>query len=227
MSDKTKLIGHLGSGEEVWDRDLKPFTRNSDGKDNFLLHLSEALAKINSEGRKLIEHEARFDKVVGWTSIVPTSPEDKNKIIWYKMPGRAGYTRMVFRHTHEPTRLMTLFLNRLSSTAYVLSSFWYGPWTPPEPWEPGAGPEALAFWLTHAILYASRGEATTPWEITDRVPPEWQKQMDRYGNTEVVKEALQNKQVPDPELERLRIMAKAGWEIAIKLGQTKPDGAVH
>lgn len=231
MEDKKTLIGHLGSGEEVWDRALKPYSGKFDDKDGVWRHLTEALAKIDSEGRESIEQEARFDKVVGWTNIVMTGPGDRRMIVWYKLPGRSGHTRVVLTlASRDPTRLMTLMLNQRSPSAYELSSFRYGPWTPPEPWEPGAGPEALAFWLTHAVLRLSLEESADR-DMTDRMPPEWQTKIDLYGDTEVVKEALQRKEEPDMEIERMRKMAKAVGYLSIEIGQDlsgrKPDGTVH
>ena len=188
-------------------------------------------AGIDSEGQKSIAHEARFDKVVGWTNIVMTGQGDRRTIVWSKLPGSSGHTRLVLTpETKYPTRLMALFLKRLSPSAYELGSFWYGPWTPPEPWEPGAGPEALAFWLTHAVLKFSFEDASSL-SMTDRMPEKWQEKIDLYGDTEVVKQALQKKEEPDPEVERLRVGLRAfnniKWEIARDMRRKKADGTIH
>lgn len=205
MDKEYPFLGRLASGEEVWDRDVESLLTGDEGvfRKKGLL---QALAQIESGSRQTIEYEAKFEKVVGWDSLVQTEP-DQRGIVWIQIPGSAGHFRVSLRGAgsvrREPTKSLTVILDRRAAGGYTLRTFWFGPWRPQLPWDPGAGPEALAFWMSHAFL-ASTME--TEWMLTMKteIPPEWMEAMNKFGDCAVVKAAINAKPIHDPDVERMR-----------------------
>lgn len=210
MDKEYPFLGRLASGEEVWDREVKSLLTGDEGawrKERLL----QALAQIESGSRQTIEYEAKFEKVVGWDILVQTEP-DQRDIVWVQIPGLAGHTRVNLQGIgparREPTKSLTVLLDRRAAGGYTLRTFWFGPWRPPEPWEPGAGPEALAFWMSHAVLASA---VKSEWLLTMKkeMPPEWMEAMNKFGDCAVVKAAINAKPIQDPELDRMRQVDRA------------------
>lgn len=219
LPENYPLLGYLASGEEVWDREDEPKT-DFVSKDDHMTVLREALSRVKSAGQEVIEHEATFEKMVGWSNIVPTGPA--LPIMWAKLHGQEGHTRLAGVFTpEEPTKSFTMILRKRSQGGYELRTCWYGPWTPPEPWEPGAGPEALAFWLSHAILCKAGGYL--PHTLQTEMPPEWVAMMEKFADSELVRNAGKEEPVRDPDVKRMREIKIAFSGLGREIGRSISD----
>jgi hypothetical protein len=219
-------LGRLASGEEVWGQEDIPRPNLKSGEDHKEEEtLFQALAQIESDGRQEIVYEAKFEKVVGWDCLIQTQPNQRG-IVWVQIPGLAGHIRVsvlgLGRVRREPTKSLTVELERRTGGGYTLRAFWYGPWRPAEPWEQGAGPEALAFWMTHAVLART---INSEWlkAMKMEMPPEWMEAMNRFGDCAIVKAAINAEPSQDPDIERLRKADSAVYEKLLDAGRALLD----
>lgn len=157
-----ETIGKLGSGEVVYDR------YNSHAHGEVASLLPEALAEIDSLGRKFFIHEHDFGRVVGETVCVPTGPGDE--IVFAKRPKRFGHSRFVKNCTPDPCSKVVVILKRDDyEDYYVLITAFVGHRPEPEPWDRNANDNSLTFWSSHALVWGSEptisGTETTecPW----------------------------------------------------------------
>lgn len=153
---------NLGSGEEVFDR------HNSHAHGEVASLLPEALAAIESHGRKFFIHEHDFGRVVGETICVPTRPSDE--IVFAKRPKRFGHSRFVKNRQPEPCTKAVVILKRDDyEDYYVLITAFVGHRPEPEPWDRNATARSSEFWATHALVWGAEevipGTETTvcPW----------------------------------------------------------------
>lgn len=156
------MLGILASGEAVVDR------HHSHLHGDVLSLLPEALAEVNSLGRKFLIHEHDFGRVVGETVCVPTGPGDE--IVYAKRPKRFGHSRFVKNRNPEPCNAVTVILKRDDlEDYYVLITAFVGHRPEPEPWDRNANGNSHAFWNSHALVWGCEdiipGTETTvcPW----------------------------------------------------------------
>lgn len=148
----------LKSGEVVVDR------YNSHLKDGIAHILPDALARIESEGRKYIVEEVDFGCQIGETICVATGLDDE--IVFAKRPKRFGYTRFVKNRRPEPCSSIVVILKTADGQpGYVLVTAFIGKKPEPEPWDlrnfaqqknpAEAERKAIEFWSSHALIYGS------------------------------------------------------------------------
>ncbi len=157
-----KEIGKMDSGEAVYDR----FNSHvHDGEVASLL--PEALAEIESDGRKFFIHEHDFGRVVGETICVPTEPADA--IVYARRPKRLGHSRFVKNRSPEPcSKVVVILLKDDHEDYYVLITTFVGHRSEPEPWDRNATPRSGEFWANHALVWGA--EEVVPGTETDRCP---------------------------------------------------------
>ena len=149
----------LRSGEMVIDR------YNSHLKDGIAQILPDALALMESSGRKYIVEEVVFDRPIGETICVATGPGDE--IVFAKRPKRFGLTRFVKNCAPEPCSSVVVILKTADGEAdigkYVLVTAFIGKRPEPEPWDlknfaqqenpAEAERKAQEFWSSHALIW--------------------------------------------------------------------------
>ena len=161
-----KLLGVLRSGEVVYDRPRS----HLHGEVASLL--PEALAEIDSLGRKFFIHEYDFGRIVGESVCVPTT--DADNIVWAKRPNRFGHSRFVKNRLPEPCSVVTVILKRDDrEDYYVLITAFVGYRAEPEPWDRNLRTEAdqrraREFWSSHALVWGC--EPVIPGTETTRCP---------------------------------------------------------
>jgi cold shock CspA family protein len=72
-------------------------------------------------------------------------------IFYAKRKNRRGYSRFVKNKQPETSALFTIIIRFRDGFHQVVASY-FGPKTPPEPWDKIATPEALDFWRNHALI---------------------------------------------------------------------------
>lgn len=138
----------LASGEEVFDR------FNSHVHSDVLSLLPEALAEVDSNGRRFFIYEHDFGRVVGETVCVLTT--DTDEIVWAKRPKRFGHSRFVKNRTAKPCNAVTIILKRDDrEDYYVLITAFVGHRPEPEPWDRNATANSRVFWDSHALVWGS------------------------------------------------------------------------
>lgn len=165
------LLGELKSGRQVHDR-LKGshFETHAKAQPELAAVLTEALSRIDPNGRAFLVAEAQMGHVVGNTSMVKTTANDD--IVFAQRPNRKGLTRFARGRDGEPTESVTVVLQEREG-AYDLISAWVGRPAAPEPWDKRADPEtSIAFWSSHALVWGS--EEVVPGTETTLPPPQLQ-----------------------------------------------------
>lgn len=160
----------LKSGEEVVDRHRSHL---HNGVERLL---PDALARIESQGRKFLVEEVVFDHTIGGTTCVATAAGDQ--IIYAKRPGRWGYTRFVLNRTAEPCPSIVVILKAGDGGEYILITAFIGHRPEPEPWDrrnfaqqpdpQEAERYSREFWSSHALVWGS--EEVVPGTETRRCP---------------------------------------------------------
>lgn len=140
-------IGHLGSGEAVFDR---PNSHIQIGDGNLQKFLPLVLQKIDSKNKEFVEITVDFGIEIGKTICVRTEPGDD--ITFVQREGCKGMTRYVRNKKALPTSLVSVVLKK-GLGGYVLITAYFGPKAPPEPWDPHVERESEEFWNTHALVW--------------------------------------------------------------------------
>jgi hypothetical protein len=163
-----KLLGSLGSGEQVFDRVDSHLSSHPVPSSV----LSSALARILSGGRASIREEVQFSFTVGNSGCVETNANDK---ICYAVRRHGnGASRFVIDRNPQPCSSVTVKLGRSLGDSdvrigdYILRTAYIGKLTPPEPWSKDAArapEESLAFWNSHAIIWGSQPVVSEPTPI--------------------------------------------------------------
>ncbi len=144
----TKILGRLRSGEVVQDR------AQSHLHAGVIELLPEVLSSTDSRGKANFVREFRFNRVVGINNRVKTGANDE--IVFAQRVGRTGLSRFVKNRQPEPTRYVTVVLNRRASGVYEVLTAYIGSAAPREPWDPRADREVSArFWASEALLWGS------------------------------------------------------------------------
>lgn len=142
------LLGHLKSGEAVYDRP------NSHLHKGVRALLPELLRGFDPRGQRFVVHEHDFGRVVGKTACVPTSGRDA--VVYAFRPKRQGMTRFVKNRQLEPCSSAVFILKRDDyESYYVLITAFIGHESGPEPWDVRATDANREFWRTHALVWGS------------------------------------------------------------------------
>lgn len=139
----------LRSGEPVSDR------LHSHVKPSALPYLAEALGKIDSENRSLIEAEVEMGRIIGDCLCVRTEPNDE--IVYAQRVDRGGrYTRFVKDRQPTPsTNLVVIAKKSGFHPNYFIITAWIGKLAQPEPGDQNERPESLPFWSEHALVWGT------------------------------------------------------------------------
>jgi len=147
----------LKSGEAVVDR------HRSHLHEGVARLLPDALARIDSLGRKFLVEEVDFGRLVGGTVCVPTGPGDQ--IVFASRPKRFGLTRFVLNRMSEPSNAVTVILKKDDNEDYyILVTAFVGRRPEPEPWDKKnfsrqpdpqeAERRSREFWASHALVFS-------------------------------------------------------------------------
>ena len=121
--------------------------------------LKEGLAMVNFPYKdNFYRAEIVFDNFIGYSQCVKIDETDKVKMYYRK--GREGKTPMVFNRKPEPSKILTIVLQRYSlSQDLVLVTAFIGGGSTPEPWDkkfnsdPKGYAKSVEYWKTHALIY--------------------------------------------------------------------------
>ncbi len=92
-----------------------------------------------------------FPHEVGAALAIETSAADD--VFYAKLRGRKGYYRFVNGKQPVPSKKLTIVINFINSEeVYEISACYFGPKTPPAPFDRRATREAMDFWRTHALI---------------------------------------------------------------------------
>ncbi len=143
----------LKSGEVVVDR------HRSHIHNGVVRLLPDALARIESKGRKFFVEEVDFGHPVGETICVSTGPGDQ--IVYAKRPKRWGHSRFVLNRQPEPcSSMVVVFKKAEEDNLYILITAFIGYKPEPEPWDrnlrtKAARQRSREFWANHALVWGS------------------------------------------------------------------------
>lgn len=142
----------LADGTPVVDRKDSHFTSHAEEYPKLLAILSEALRKIDPQGRDFIAEEVDMGCVIGGSICVETRPGEV--VTFAQRPNRPGLTRFVKNREPEPCKYLTVILKRAGEgKLYVLMTAFVGRRVPDEPWSEYATPQSVPFWNTHALIW--------------------------------------------------------------------------
>ncbi len=133
-----------------------------------LPYLSQAISRINTEGREFIKQAVVFNRIIGDQQRVPTQKGDR--IVYAKRPGRKCLTRFVLDKEPTPSNCVTLIMRKMECGDYKLYTAFVG--TPAEKEVGDASmtademESAIRFWSCNALVWGSQevieGTAGTP-----------------------------------------------------------------
>jgi hypothetical protein len=152
MAVKSKhLITHTKNDKEVYACLTQGSLSTQIGRNPHLLQLvSEVLSK-----RQLTAQEVTvaydLGREIGYSQILETA--DKDAVFYAKLARNPYVTRFVKYRKNDQTSLLSLQLQADEDGNYELLGVWMGPTYPPTPDEPGATPESVAYWQTHAFVF--------------------------------------------------------------------------
>lgn len=140
-----KILGRLGSGQQVVDRHASHI--HSDVSVLLVvvfrkIHLSKEFDVVQVD----------FDRFVGNTTCVATTENDD--VIFAQRPNRSGLTRFVKNREPAPCRSVTVILKK-AREGYVLISAFIGGKPEPEPCDSNATERSVLFWSSHALIWGS------------------------------------------------------------------------
>lgn len=157
----TKILGRLRSGEVVHDR------AQSHLHAGVIELLPEVLSSTDSRRQANFVREFRFNRVLGVNNRVKTGSSDE--IVFAQRVGRNGLSRFVKNRQPEPTRYVTVVLNRRFDGRYEVLTAYIGTAAPREPWDVRADRDVSArFWSLEALLWGS--EPVMPGTETTTMP---------------------------------------------------------
>ena len=125
-------------------------------------YLSEAISKtsIPIKQKDRIRMEIDLKKIVGKSSLINTEPITNNSDTYFSIrKGREGPSRVVLDEKPKETSIISIVAEPIDEKQYNLSSAWYGPIAPKEPWDntflndQKCNDESLHFWCCHALVY--------------------------------------------------------------------------
>ncbi len=163
-----KILGHLKSGERVFNR------HHSHIHGNLLNLIPEGLSKIESKGRNFIEAEVDFQRFIGQTINVTTNKNDE--IIYAQRKGRSILSRFVKNRSAQDCQKIFFVLKKTGKQTYVLITAFIGEKPSPEPgdwkyFQKQKNPQmehkkSVQFWKHHALLW-NREEVVSGTETTN------------------------------------------------------------
>lgn len=149
------FLGRTLDGVPVYDRLNSHFADHGFSSET----MKSALSKI-TQFSNFEKHVVKFDRVVGETTCVKVSENDK--VIMAVRKRRQGPTPMVLGREPEPCASVVIILKKASDDEgeyFILITAFVGENSEPEPWDkqliPGSKEHAKAvkFWKSHALLY--------------------------------------------------------------------------
>lgn len=149
------FLGRTLDGVPVYDRLNSHFADHGFSSETMKSALSKITQLSNFE-----KHVVKFDRVVGETTCVKVSENDK--VIMAVRKRRQGPTPMVLGREPEPCKSVVVILKKASDDEgeyFILITAFVGENSEPEPWDkqliPGSKEHAKAvkFWKSHALLY--------------------------------------------------------------------------
>lgn len=119
-----------------------------------LLH--EAFAMFTPTKEIIQKTVIKFDRIIGSTICVTTTPEDE--IVYAKRKGRKWASRMVKNRTPTPSDELTIVVKRCKNNIYRLLTAYVGGLSEREPDDVNIRSDeeyerCVEFWSTHALLY--------------------------------------------------------------------------
>ncbi|MBT1697344.1 cold shock domain-containing protein [Fulvivirgaceae bacterium PWU4] len=116
----------------------------------FLLKILPEI-RIESLTTEEIVIERKFDHNIGVSLAIETTPDDE--VFFAKRHKRRNYSRFVKNKAGSETDRFTVIIRYNDQEGfYEVLAAYFGPKTPPEPWDRKATAEALPFWQTHALI---------------------------------------------------------------------------
>lgn len=92
-----------------------------------------------------------LDGKTGYALAIETSIDDE--VFYATRKSRKGYYRFVKNKEPKKTNLFTVIINFVPEEEYyAVAACFFGPRTPPAPWDKRAKPDALEFWRGHALI---------------------------------------------------------------------------
>lgn len=118
--------------------------------------LHEAFAMFTPTKETIQKTVIKFDRIIGATICVKTTPEDE--IVYARRKGRKWDSRMVKNRTPTPTQELTIVVKRCKNNIYRLLTAYVGGQSEREPEDINIRSNeeydrCVEFWSSHALLY--------------------------------------------------------------------------
>jgi len=144
------MIANSQSGNDIYINLISSSAGKYLSRRPYLINIiKEALVNNNLKGLHM-EVEIDMGRVIGSTDIVETSEKDN---IYYAQPVKnANYSRFVKNRPPQPSRKLTIIVQKDDIGNYEVTDTWIGPCSPPFPGHENATDESRPYWENHALV---------------------------------------------------------------------------
>jgi hypothetical protein len=167
MSSNQELLCTSANGMKVVFDPINSHTATHFNDASQLKELAIEIISGMTLEEDLIAKDIDLGKVVGKSDVVEVSHTDEIVYAMRKNREDQGYVPFTKSQTSQPSSLISVYLVKLNSETYELSSVWIGEYESPMfPQMSNASAKSIPYWKSHAFVWGSQ-EVIPGTELSD------------------------------------------------------------